>query len=188
MSRSSIMTRRLFGVALLAVTCAPAAASAQSDISAINANVTVQSTAINLVPISDLEFGSHFAAEGAVQNETAGHWGVTVADGTTVDFFFSALPDQLTDANGQAAVPLSYGAQSLAATCGQGGQGAVLVFGSPTAGISGCQPGGGNNPGEGSVFLGGDAQLGLSEFVTVDLTGAEPGAYTGVIELTAVIN
>jgi hypothetical protein len=170
----------VFALAGLFMPMVASEAAAQSDAGTASATVTVNASAISVVGIADLDFGSHFATDGSVANETPALWSVDPG-GTAVDvdLAMTQLPTLLDNGSGDQ-VPLTYGSTSLWAGCGTG-----PVRSDPAVGIVQCDlnpPGGGGN-----VALGLD-DGGAGDLVEVDLTGAAGGTYTATLELTATIH
>lgn len=166
---------------LLTAPTGPTSAQSATDAASINASVVVTS-GITVTPVADLDFGTHFASEGSVIEQTAGEWTIDGTQGTTVDLSFTQLPTTLGDGSGNT-VPISYGTESFQwGTCND----ATFYSGPPSGGATGCAiPTGGSLP----VQLGDPSSPTLtSRQVTIDLTGAPAGTYTGTIELTATVN
>ncbi|MGH7571099.1 MAG: hypothetical protein ACREMK_04555 [Gemmatimonadota bacterium] len=172
----------------------PVATAQTSDAGTINASVTVQDASVTVTPNQDLQFGTHFATEGSVQSEQYGNWFVQLDNTTTtLDYTITQLPASLVlTTNPDVFVPITYGANSLIAQCDDGSGNQTLPMADPAVGISNCLPNGGGTagPGVGNVSIGLNlfAESDPTTLVTVDLTGAAAGTYTGTIELTATIN
>lgn len=167
-------------VALVAFTVSPLPAQTTgSDL--VTASVTVASTPVTVTGLQDLLFGTHFATEGVVTNEVDAEWGITGPEGSVVDIAFTALPGFLEDGVGNA-VPVIYGATSLALWCDDGAGNQTMVNHTPAQGTNlGCLLFNGGA----LVELGNGA--GFDGNVSVDLTDALDGTYTAVIELTVTI-
>ena len=172
-----------FGVASMALTAVlshPATAQI-SDAGTVTASVTVESVPVSVTGLQDLFFGTHFASEGIVPNQSDGEWSVEGPVDAVVDLSFSMLPFTLAD-NGNL-VPVSYGSTSMAVWCDDGAGNVTGQFVNPELGFNGCDLGA-----AGSVLVELGNGAGADGSVTVDLTGAPNGTYTAIIELTATIN
>lgn len=168
------------GAALVAAVSHPAAAQI-SDAGTVTASVTVESVPVSVTGLQDLFFGTHFASEGIVQNQSDGEWSVEGPVDAVVDLSFSMLPFTLAD-NGNL-LPVSYGTTSMAVWCDDGAGNITGQFVNPATGFNGCNLGA-----AGSVLVELGNGAGADGRVTVDLTGAPNGTYTAIIELTATIN
>lgn len=185
--RSEVLTRcvpsLLPVLAFLLVPTMPAVAVAQSDAGAVQATVTVLNEELAVTGLFDLEFGSHFASAGVVQATAAALWDVsTGSNPASVNLAMSQLPSFLDNGSGDL-VPVTYGANSFAASCD-----GLIVQADPAAGIASClvdpTEGGGGNVVLGQAF----GNFPGTEFVEVDLTSAVGGTYTATLELTATLS
>jgi hypothetical protein len=177
---TAILTAACAAAAFVLQTTTPATAQL-SDAATAVATVTVESTPITVSGGGFLSFGTHFAAAGIVENQGEVEWFIDGPVGATVELSLTQLPVFLEDGAGNL-LPVSYGSTSLSVWCDDGAGNVTGVTTRPEFGGE-CLLG---QSGQGLVELG----IGLGEptgRVTVDLTGAPDGTYTGTLELTAII-
>lgn len=182
MSRSRLAVATVLTAMVFAAPVSPAVAQ-DTDAATVSASVTVEATPVTVSGAQDLMFGTHFASEGVVENQSDGEWLIDGPAGSEISISFNSLPAVLEDDTGANVVGLSYGNTSLALWCDDGTGNIVMTSADPTIGSQTCLL-----PASGGVLIelgngtGGDGKVG------VDLTDAPDGTYTALIELTATVN
>lgn len=171
------MKKLLAGIAVLSLVSSTI--EAQSSLP-INANITILSP-VALSKVSDLMFGTVVGSVGVVTCSTCtpGRWAGQGAAGRTVNISFQ-LPSVLTRVGNSATVPISFGSESGLITPNIG----TAARFNPGAGIMEY-----TLTGDGTF----DVALGVSpgsaaQDITVNVSTAPPGVYTGVITLTLFQN
>lgn len=181
MSRSRLAVAAVLAPMVFAAPVSPAVAQ-DTDAATVNASVTVESP-VTVSGAQDLMFGTHFASEGVVENQSDGEWLIDGPAGSEISISFNSLPTVLEDDAGANVVGLNYGNTSLSLWCDDGAGNIVMTSADPTIGSQTCLL-----PASGDVLIelgngtGGDGKVG------VDLTDASDGTYTALIELTATVN
>lgn len=178
---TAILTAACAAAAFVPLTTTSAAAQLTDAATAV-ATVTVESTPITVSGGGILSFGTHFAAAGIVENQGGDvEWLIDGPVGATVELSFTQLPGVLEDGVGNS-LPVQYGSTSMSVWCDDGAGNVTAVNTRPEFGAV-CLL---DQNGSGLVELG-NGLGGSPGRVSVDLTGAPDGTYTGTIELTAII-
>lgn len=145
------------------------------------AQVVIQ-PAFSLHNFTGLDFGTHFASDGKVANQSIATWSLhiePIAEPVDVSFAFTPEP-KLTRDGGVDFVTILYGATSGLLS---GGAGGFQQFNPATGFTTTLNVA---TQGDFEVNLG-SHQAGVDDFVTVDLTGKAAGTYTGIITLTVTV-